>query len=377
MEATGGGTKKHLCQIAAHLDRASFDLTVACPSKRHPSYGDESVIAELQAAGVRIHIVEMRRAIEPIYDLASFWQLRSIMRRESFDVIHTHSSKGGFLGRLAARCAGGSAIVHTAHGLFFLGQKGTARTFYLALERLAARWTNRFIAVSDSEKAIAVEYGLFRPEQIKVIENGVELPKAYLENNQAELRQRLGLDPARPIVGTVSRLNPQKDPFTLLRAVTLMIQAAPEIQFIWCGNGQLKPQVESLARDLGIYDRVIFIEYCDDVLKLMALFNVFVVSSLFEGLPYTLLEAMSVAKPIVATDVPGCRDVVVHGQTGMLVSPRDPVELTQAVLNFVHLPEEAHRMGEAGRDLVARRFTLKRMIAETEQVHRDLAQRSG
>jgi len=377
MEATGGGTKKHLELLVTNLAKDNFDLTVACPSARHPSYGDESMVAELQAAGIRTYIVEMRRAIAPSSDLASFGQLWSLMRRDSFDVIHTHSSKGGFLGRLAARCAGAKAVVHTAHGLYFLGQQGFKRVFYLGLERLVSCLTDCFIAVSESEKAVAVEQGLFRPEQVVVIENGIELPAADLESNLIQRRQKLGLAPERPVVGTVSRFNPQKDPATLLRAFALVLQAAPEVQFVWCGNGELKLQAESLARHLGIHKHIIFTGYRKDALELMALFDVFVVSSLFEGLPYTLLEVMSLGKPVVATDVTGSRDVVAQGETGWRVPPQNPSALAEAVLHLIHSPDEARRMGQAGRALVARRFTLKRMIAQTEQVYRQLARRSG
>jgi glycosyltransferase involved in cell wall biosynthesis len=377
MEATGGGTKKHLYQLAANLDRDSFDISVACPSMRHPSYGDESVVAELQVADIRIHIVEMRRAIDPTSDLGALRKLSTLMRREAFDVVHTHSSKGGFLGRLAARLAGARAIVHTAHGLFFLGQEGASRKFYLALERLAARWTDQFIAVSASEKAAAIAHGLFRAERIVVIENGIEMPPASLAIDVAQGRRELGLDPSRPVVGTVSRFNPQKDPFTLVRAVAHMNRAAHEVQFVWCGDGQLKPQAKSLARDLGVRNSIVFVEYCQDVLRLMALLDVFVASSLFEGLPYTLLEVMSMGKPVVATDVTGTRDVVVHGRTGLLVPAQDPSALSRAVLDLVHAPERARCMGQAGQDLVARRFTLNKMIGATEQVYRQLAWRSS
>jgi len=377
MEATGGGTKKHLLLLVTNLDKDSFDITVACPSARHPSYGDESIVAELQAAGIRTHIVEMQRAIAPASDLTSFRQLWSLMRRESFDVVHTHSSKGGFLGRLAARCAGARAVVHTAHGFYFLGQQGFNWFLYLALERLVGRLTDRFIAVSESEKSIAIEYGLFRPDQIVLIENGIEFSPTNPEADPALLWQELGLDPHRPVVGTVSRFNHQKDPFTLLRAIALLVQTASDIQFVWCGNGELKLQVESLARELGVHERIVFTGYRNDVPEILSLLDVFVVSSLFEGLPYTLLEAMSLGKPVVATNVVGCRDAVAHGKTGLLVPPKDPSALAEAILHLVRSPEEAWRMGRAGRDLVARRFTLKKMIAETEQIYRNLARQGN
>jgi glycosyltransferase involved in cell wall biosynthesis len=268
-------------------------------------------------------------------------------------------------------------VVHTAHGLYFLGQQGFGRLFYLGLERLVSRLTDRFIAVSESEKAVAVEHSLFRPEQIVVIENGIESSSADLAIDLVRQRQKLGLDPDRPVVGTVSRFNPQKDPATLLRAVALVIQATSEVQFVWCGDGELKPQAESLAQHLGIHEHIVFTGYRKDVLELMALFDVFVVSSLFEGLPYTLLEVMSLGKPVVATDVTGSRDVVAHGETGLRVPPQNPSALAEAVLHLIRSPDEARRMGQAGRDLVARRFTLKRMITKTEQVYRELARRSG
>lgn len=374
MEATGGGTKKHLLLLVTNLDRCNFDVAVACPLSRHPSYGDESIVAELQAAGIRTYVVEMQRSISPALDLSAFWQLQSLIRRESFDVIHTHSSKAGFLGRLAARSADAPAVVHTANGLYFLGQRGVKRVLYLGLERLAGRLTDRFIAVSPSEKAVAIRYGVVRPDQVIAIENGIEPALANPRVDIAQRRQELGLERHRPVVGTVSRFNPQKDPGTLLRAVALAAQAAPEVQFVWCGNGELKSEAESLARNLGVLDHIVFTGYRKDVLELVPVFDVFVISSLFEGLPFTLLEAMSLSKPVVATDVVGSRDVVAHGETGLLVPPRDPSALAEAILALVRAPEEGRRMGQAGRDLLMRRFTLERMIAQTEELYRELVQ---
>jgi len=371
MEATAGGTKRHLYSLVTAMDKDKFRNVVACPSVRHPAFGDESLVSDLERAGIEVKIVEMKRSISPISDLACLWRLFLLMKGDHYDIVHTHSSKAGFLGRIAAKMAGTKVILYTPHGLYFLGQRGLRKRFYLSLERFAGLFTDKLIAVSQSERAEVINNKIIDADKVTVIENGINLRTFDFETNP-DTKQELGLDPNAPIVGTVSRFSMQKDPENLIMAIAQVVQAAPETQFVWCGNGELREGIESLTTKLGLHEHIIFTGFREDVLKIVAQFDICVISSLFEGLPYTILEAMALRKPVVATDVTGSRDVIIDGRTGLLVPPQDPDALAQAILCLIRDREMAREMGNAGRKLVEERFGLDQMVIKTEQLYENL-----
>jgi glycosyltransferase involved in cell wall biosynthesis len=374
LEATGGGTKKHLITLVTGMNRDRFHNVVACPSIRHPSFGDESIVSELTQANIPVEIVEMRRSINPWSDLASLVRLYLLMRKGRYDIVHTHSSKAGFLGRLAARMAGISVIVHTPHGLHFLGETGLMRMLYLSLERLAGLFTDKLIAVSQGERLEVINNDIVSADKIVVLENAIDIEDFRLEVDIPAKKQELGLELNAPVVGTVSRLKPQKDPYTLVQAVAQVIEVVPQTRFVWCGDGELRRETETLARRLGIHRNFVFTGFRKDVLEIVALFDVFVLSSLFEGLPYTILEAMALGKPVIATNVAGSKDIVVDGQTGFLVPPRDPHSLAGAILSLIRDSSRARQMGNAGRTLVEqeKRFHLNGMISRVELLYEGL-----
>lgn len=377
LEATGGGTRKHLLDLLRGLDRRRFEPVVACPSTRHPSFGQESIVGDLEAMDVRYQIVEMQRAIRPLDDLRSLLSLYRLMRDCRFDIVHVHSSKAGMLGRLAARLAGVPAVVYTPHGLFFLGKRGWQRGFFRSLEQLVGWLTDCTIAVSPSELGELLGNRIARPGTAVLIENGIALEDFSRAADPAATRAALGLAPDVPVVGTTSRLNPQKDPQTLLRAIGEVMASDARVRFVWVSDGELRDVAEALVTELGIADRVIFTGFRSDVLDVMATFDIFAVSSLFEGMPYTLLEAMALRKPVVATDVVGSRDIVVHGTTGLIVPPRSPAALAAAVRRLLADPALAAAMGAAGRQVVEERFSLRDSIGRTEQLYLQLAARRG
>lgn len=374
LEATGGGTKKHLITLVTGMNRDRVHNVVACPSIRHPSFSDESIVSELTQANIPVEIVEMRRSISPLSDLASLIRLYLLMRKGRYNIVHTHSSKAGFLGRLAARMAGIGVIVHTPHGLHFLGKTGLRRTFYLSLERLAGLFTDKLIAVSQGERLEVINNGIVNMDTVVVLENAVDLEDFRFEVDIAGKKQELGLDLNAPVVGTVSRLKPQKDPYTLVQAAAQVVEVVPQTQFVWCGDGELRREIETLVRGLGIHRNFVFTGFRKDVLEIVALFDVFVLSSVFEGLPYTILEAMALGKPVIATNVVGSKDMVVDGQTGLLVPPRDPHSLAGAILSLIRDNSKARQMGNAGRIFVEqeRRFHLNGMIGRVELLYESL-----
>ncbi len=372
MEATIGGTKRHLLALVRGLDRSQFRVEVAAPRLRSEAFDDVTFSDEVREAGIPQRYVPMRREISPSSDLASFFRLYALMARGRYDVVHTHSSKAGFLGRFAARLAGVKTIVHTPHGFYFLNQKaGSQRSFYLNLERVAGKVTRRMITLSSTEMAEAVDNRIISPDQVVLIENGIQLPAPRDHRTVAPLRERLAPG-ASHVIGTVARFTPQKGPFDFVRMVAVLVGAIPGVQVLWCGDGELRDQVEELARGLGVESQLHFLGYRTDVLDVIAVMDVFVLTSLWEGLPYTVLDAMALEKPVVATAAVGTRDIVQDSATGLLTPVGDPEEAARAVARLLSNPADARAMGSAGKEVILRRFSQEAMVKRTGQLYVDL-----
>ncbi|MGI5836001.1 MAG: glycosyltransferase family 4 protein [Chloroflexota bacterium] len=372
MEATIGGTKRHLLALVRGLDRSIFDVEIAAPRIRSEAFDDTSFSTEVQEANIKQHFIGMRREIAPLSDSSCFLQLFNLMVRGRYDLVHTHSSKAGFLGRLAAKLARVPAVVHTPHGFYFLNQgAGPKRNFYLQLEKLAGYATDRLIALSPTELSEAVNNNIIKPEKVALIENGIKLPEPPDATTLESLRSSVAPG-ARQLVCTVARFTPQKGPFDFVRMAALLLQMVPDVQLVWCGDGELRGDVEKLARELGVSNRLQFLGFRTDVLDIMAASDVFVLTSHWEGLPYTILDAMALGKPVVATAAVGTRDIVQDGTTGLLTPVGDPQAAARAVARLLAAPQEARSMGLAGKQLVLRRYSQEAMVKRTGQLYLDL-----
>jgi glycosyltransferase involved in cell wall biosynthesis len=296
------------------------------------------------------------------------------MKLRQYDIVHARSSKGGFIGRIAAKLCG-IKTVYTPHGFYFLNSGDRiASKFFLSLEQFAGHLTDCLIAVSDSERKEAVKNRIISEKKIVVIPNGVD-SKDFLPDTRVRERVRaeLNIAPTAFVVGIVSRYVPQKDPLTLVKAAQLVLTNQPEARFIWCGEGEMQEETKALARKLGIHDAFYFLGFRRDVKDIMNAFDLFALSSIFEGLPNTLLEAMALGLPVVATDVVGSKDVVINGETGVLVPPRQPERLAQGILELLADHQRRQEMGQKGQQAVRNRYSIEKMVADVEKVYQLLA----
>jgi glycosyltransferase involved in cell wall biosynthesis len=378
VEATIAGVRRHVTQLACGLDRQRFEATVACPLLRDRAYGDEQFVADLRAADVAVVPLSVRRAIHPRSDAAALKQLIQHLRAGRYDIVHAHSSKAGFLARLAARLADRPGTVYTPHGLYFLGLRSAAqRRFYLTLEQFAARLTDRIVAVSPGEREVLLRYRIARPEQIVWIANGISparLPDAY---DRAATRRALGQETDGLLIGSVARLSAQKNPFMFVDAAAQVLRNLPDARFVWCGGGELAAAAQQRADDLGMAHAVRWLGHREDAMEVLAALDVFWLCSTYEGAPYVLLEAMAQRVPIVATDVVGSRDMLREGN-GLLVPSGDAAALGRATLMLAAQPERHAALAGAGWRWYAEHGSVQRMIAQTEQLYVELAaRRSG
>ncbi len=343
---------------ALGLDPREFDVTVITGSGGR-------LLREATDAGLATVLEPALRApIAPADDLRALRRLTALLRRGSFDVVHTHCAKAGALGRVAAARAGAARIVHSYHGFpFHEFQRAPRRQAYLAVERALGGVTDVALCVGTGVAVEAVRRGLIAPERVRT--TGVAVRPVPIRPGQA--RRELGLPPAATVVGAVGRLVYQKAPEDWVRALAALRR--PDVIGVWIGDGERAARVRSAAARLGV--RVELAGDRPDAAELVQAFDVFVQSSRYEGLPLAVVEAMSGGVPVVATAVNAIGDVIVPGVTGLLVPPARPDLLGSAVASLLADPPWAAGLAAAARARIAGVHTEAALAAELAAAYRD------
>lgn len=341
-----------------------------------PTEGQEGSIEEtVEAAGISIlRVPALVRNTEPIRDFAALNALTRLFRERQYDIVHTHTSKAGFLGRLAAARCGTPIIVHTPHGNIFDGYfSKTVTRVFIAMERYAARRTDRIIELTPGGIEEHLARGIGRREQYTTIFSGIDLaPFERAIAQRDATRRALGIEPDAYLVGGVGRLEPVKGFSHFVDAARTVAQRLPKARFIVAGDGALAAELRAQAADLG--DRIQWLGLRDDVPELMAAMDVLVLPSLNEGMGRVLLEAGAAGTPCVAASVGGVPDIIRDGETGILAPPREPGALAEAVCALERDPERRRAMGLAARAVVVPAYGLDRMVARIEALYEQLIQ---
>ncbi|MCY2958605.1 MAG: glycosyltransferase [Planctomycetota bacterium] len=369
MECTIGGTRRHLVDAAAGQRLIGIDVAIAVSTLRDPDF--ERDLARLEGLGVRVHRVPMVRSLSPRADARDLSALRGVLRREDPDVVHTHSSKGGALGRLASVLEDRGARVHTPHTFAFLFGamfSGPKRALFRAIEQGLCGHTARVIAVSPSEGRTIGESGVVERSRIRVVPNGID-PTIWLAAEPAA-RSELADDPRAPIALVVGLLNAAKGQDLLLEA--LAEPGLERLRVAFAGSGEEEARLRALARARRVDDRVRFLGFRHDVPRLLSAADLLVLPSRWEGMPYAVLEAMAAAKPVVATPVDGARDLVESGVTGELASDISASALARALrTQLARVPDESRAQGAEARTRVLARHTAAAMVDGLAAVYRE------
>jgi glycosyltransferase involved in cell wall biosynthesis len=296
----------------------------------------------------------------------SLW---NVCRKERFDLVATHTSKGGFIGRIAARCAGVPHIVHHAHGFSF-NRVLSPRSFRfcVALERFAARFGDYTISVNDQHRQQAIALKVSTPESICTVHNGIDI-SPFSAGSGAELRRELGIGDDVPLIGAVGRMAPQKGFTYLIQAMPHVLAKIPNARLILAGGGPLRNELESEAAARGVSGKIDFLDFRRDVPDLLAAFDCFVQPSLWEGLSISLIEALAAGRPLVATDIDGNREVVRHEETGLLVPPADVEALADGISRILLDRNLSARLAENARSAAHSQFSEQRMVQQNLAVY--------
>lgn len=342
-----------------------------------PSWGPEGEILSgaLREGHKIILLPELGREVDLFKDTAAFFRLFFLMRRSRFDLVHTHMSKGGLLGRLAAWLAGQKVIVHTPHGHIFHSyfSRATER-FFLFLERRLARITGRLIALTDSEMREHVDFYVGSRSQWRVIPSGVN--EALFENpppaQKRSLREQLGIPEGHMIAGFVGRLEEIKGPLYFVRAMPGILAQMPKTSFLLVGGGRERQRLEEEVRQLGVVANVFFAGDQRQVTGYLSLMDVLIVPSLNEGMGRVIVEAGFLEKPVVASRVGGIPDLILENKTGLLTSPKEPADIERAVVRILGDTLLALRLGRNLKERVLSGFTENQMVLKIESVYREV-----
>ena len=352
-----------------------------------PIYGPEGSMLE-RVTGWRssaervicnLEVTDLVRELSPIRDRRCLKQLTELIRELNPDIVHTHSSKAGILGRLAAWKAGGRdgklGVVHTVHGPpFHRYEKKWRNAVYIAAERVAAKRCHSIVSVCDAMTEQFRAAGIGRPEQYTTVRSGIQTGP-YLapisDDERAKRRGSLGLAPGDVVVGTVSRISDLKGHSEVIEAFAPLMRERPELKLLWVGDGWLRDSLETRLDELGMRDRVIITGMVppEDVPGLMKLMDILVHPSYREGLPRAVVQGMLSGLAVVATDVDGTPEVCIDGETGLSYSPGDTGALRKHLRRLLHDESLRRGLGDLARSHCADAYSSRRMVDETEKVY--------
>ena len=358
------GVQKSMLDIISRLEPDQYDITVLCQAE-----GELTRALRQKKIGF-ITLPELKREINPYYDSLAFLKLYKLLKRGKYDLVHTHSSKPGIIGRLAAKAAGIKCIVHTVQGFAFHQHSSKVQVFLVGLlEKLAGMASHKVIFVNSKDRDVASKMKLVPNHKMVIIHNGVDLNQFNSGNG---VKNGNGIRTNGAMVGMVARLWEQKAPQDYIAAIPKVVDKIPDAKFLVIGDGPLEQELKEMSDKLGIKENVQFLGWRQDINDLLKVIDVVVLPSLWEGLPVSILEAMALSKPVVATNIKGNNELVVHGQTGYLVKPGNPEEISAYVLKLLNDQPLAQKMGRLGHSRVKEKFALKKIVEQTSSLYENL-----
>ncbi|WP_143325449.1 glycosyltransferase family 4 protein [Carboxydocella sp. ULO1] len=361
-----GGAENHVLSLLAALDQEKFAPILCCLAPR-PLY------QRARELGIEAYALDMRHKLD-IHVIKSIYQL---IKEKDIQILHTHGVRANLVGRLAGLRAGVPVSVTTVHSVLEYDYPGL-------LDRLVNSWTekstwrlvDRFIAVSQLLARDLQRKGV-NAEKISLIYNGIPIPAEPTSPlDKGLLRQELGLEPQRPLLGVIGRLHPVKGQAVMLQAAARLVAQGREFTLLLVGEGQQRQELQNLTSELGLTGCVHFLGFRSDAAeKIMPALDMLIIPSLSEGCPLVALEAMIRKVPVIASQVGGLPELVEHGISGLLVPPGDPVELAERIVWLWERPQLGRELTEAAYLRAREKFSLDRMVADTQKVYFELLAR--
>jgi len=366
-----GGAQKQLLSLIRHLDKKRFRLFLFTAE-------DGLLLPEaLSINGLTINKSTcLERPINLLKDLLVLIEIYRFIKKNNIEIVHTHSSKAGILGRLAARVAKVRIILHTVHGWSFNDyQPSMVRLFFIWLERFIARFTDRLIVVSDYDKQKGLWNRIGKEDKYSLIHYGIDFSEFGTKDQN--IREELGININDLAIGMIACLKPQKSPQDFIKLAFLVKKVSPDARFLLVGDGILRKKTESLIRKFNLEKQVILTGWRKDIARVLSGIDVFVLTSLWEGLPVSVLEAMASSKPIVSTHTGGVADIIVEGSSGFLVPPKDMDKMSARLVILLKDKNLRIRMGQNAKEALSLNFALRNMIENNQSLYENLIKEKG
>jgi glycosyltransferase involved in cell wall biosynthesis len=363
-EASVGGGQRHVLWLAEGLVRDGYEIAIACERQGY-------LVDELRSIGIRHLPVDLGNH----FSVKSLFRMIRLIREFDPTVVHTHGGTAGVYGRSAARFLN-RTTVHTYHGIHYLHfEAGWKKRIYLFLEQFLLRWTDAIICVANSDLELALNHNLAERGRAFVIVNGINLRQFRAPDKRG--KRQWGRKRGVTIIGTVGRLHGQKGHRYLIQAVLEIVKQPEPVEFRIIGDGNLRSELELQVQTLGLQKVIRFLGSRTDIAAQLAQMDLFVLPSLWEGLPFVLLEAMAAGIPIIASEVDGVSEILEDGKDALLVPPRDPHSLAMAIVKLIHNKKEAIHLATNALHKISERFDVKEMVRQTERVYRTVLKSSS
>lgn len=361
-----GGAQKHLLSLVELLDKKRFGIFLFTCRKGY-------LLEEAKAIkGVTVReSLFLERPINPINDFLALIEIFCFIKKNNITIVHTHSSKAGLLGRLAGKFAGVDFMLHTVHGWSFNNyQPSLSRMLFIWMERIAARFSHKLIVVSDYDRKKGLENRIGEEDKYSLIRYGIDF--SQFRSKRKDIKKTLGIDASGPVVGTVSCLKPQKSPGDFIKLAFLVTQNMPDVKFVIAGDGILRNESERLINSFGLQDKLFLLGWRRDIPDILGSLDAFVLTSKWEGLPISVLEAMAAEKPVIATNTGGIAEIVEDGKNGFLV---ECVNMKYMSEKLIALLKDANLRKTIGRNALGSLgpcFTLAEMVKNTQVLYDNL-----
>ncbi len=367
-----GGPSIHVVLLTAGLAPRGYETCLAV-GKESNTEGNMIYLAEQYGIQPRL-IPELGRAIHPLDDAIAFKKIFQIIRKFRPDIVHTHTAKAGVLGRIAAKLLGVPVILHTFHGHVFHSYFGNSRSaFFRWIERFLAHLSTRVVAISDNVKQDLILYHIAPPEKIVVVPLGLDLEALLrVQRHRGKFRAELGIPADKMLVGGVGRVVGVKNLGLAVEAADQVVARLPNTHFAIIGDGEEREKIERMVLYRGRKTHFSFLGWRRDLSDVYSDCDVALNTSLNEGTPVALIEAMAAGLPTVATNVGGTANVVVHDTTGYLCPSGDASALASALVHLLTDKRRRNEMGRLGRERVRERFSKERLLNDLDHLYTQL-----
>ena len=362
-----GGAQDNTLYTVELLDKEKYDISLCC------NLDGELVERAKKVEAVKLFDIPfLGREVSPYRDIRAFLSLYKLFKEEDFTIIHTHSSKAGLLARLAAVLNKTPIVIHTIHGFAFNDfMNGLKKNFFIYLEKLLAKWTDVLITVSNLNKKKIIDLNIAHENKIKNIYSGIDL-SLFTNKRNDEFRKELNLENDHLLLGSVGRLSNQKDPITMIEAFGIISKPFPNAHLALVGDGELKGKILEKIDQLKLNDRIHLTGNKNNPWSVYHSMDLFIMSSIYEGLGRSITEALSCGVPVVCTDVEGVPEIVRDNITGILVPPKDSNKLADGIIRTLNDMETAKKMAEEGRRFVNDNFDVNKMVNDIDSIYNTL-----